>query len=49
MPADAGITDSSSSEDRYRLYIDESGDHVFRQLEEDRHRYLCLLGCRVSC
>jgi len=31
--------------ERYRLYIDESGDHVFGQLEEEQHRYLCLLGC----
>lgn len=30
---------------RYRLYLDESGDHVFKALEEERHRYLCLLGC----
>lgn len=30
---------------RYRLYIDESGDHVFRQLDEESHRYLCVLGC----
>lgn len=32
-------------EHRYRLYIDESGDHVFRDLEAPSHRYLCLLGC----
>lgn len=32
-------------EDRYRLYIDESGDHVFRATGELSHRYLCLLGC----
>lgn len=31
--------------ERFRLYIDESGDHVFKQLEEEGHRYLCLLGC----
>jgi len=31
--------------ERYRLYIDESGDHVFRHLEQPSHRYLCLLGC----
>jgi len=31
--------------DRYRLYLDESGDHVFRETEELAHRYLCLLGC----
>lgn len=32
-------------EERYRLYLDESGDHVFKKLDEDSHRYLCLLGC----
>ena len=39
------ITGMSSPDERYRLYIDESGDHVFRHLEEPGHRYLCLLGC----
>lgn len=34
-----------SPEETYRLYIDESGDHVFNRLEESNHRYLCLLGC----
>lgn len=32
-------------ESRYRLYIDESGDHVYRKTTEISHRYLCLLGC----
>jgi hypothetical protein len=32
-------------EDRYRLYLDESGDHVFRATSEIPHRFLCLLGC----
>ncbi|MCG8607683.1 hypothetical protein MJD09_22200 [bacterium] len=32
-------------EDRYRLYVDESGDHVFREVYEVSHRFLCLLGC----
>lgn len=32
-------------EERYRLYIDESGDHVFKQLDFPFHRFLCLLGC----
>ena len=36
---------TNEPEDRYRLYIDESGDHVFRHLEKESHRYLCLLGC----
>ena len=35
----------SSFEDRYRLYLDESGDHVFRDTTTIGHRYLCLLGC----
>jgi hypothetical protein len=35
-------------DERYRLYIDESGDHVFRQLDDPAHRYLCLLGCWFS-
>ncbi len=30
---------------RYRLYLDESGDHVFRELATPAHRFLCLLGC----
>ena len=38
-------TRPSKFEDRYRLYLDESGDHVFRETEEPGHRYLCLLGC----
>ncbi len=32
-------------ENRYRLYLDESGDHVFRNTSRISHRYLCLLGC----
>lgn len=31
--------------EKYHLYVDESGDHVFRRLDEEHHRYLCLLGC----
>jgi hypothetical protein len=30
--------------ERFRLYIDESGDHVFNHLDHPAHRYLCLLG-----
>lgn len=33
---------------RYRLYIDESGDHVFRDTDTPGHRYLCLLGCFIA-
>jgi hypothetical protein len=29
---------------RYRLYIDESGDHSYNLLEDASHRYLALLG-----
>jgi hypothetical protein len=29
---------------RHRLYIDESGDHVYKLLDEPTHRYLALLG-----
>jgi hypothetical protein len=35
----------SGFEDRYRLYVDESGDHVYRKVNEPAHRFLCLLGC----
>lgn len=30
---------------RYRLYLDESGDHTYKALEQPRHRYLGLTGC----
>jgi len=29
---------------RYRLYIDESGDHTFNNLDQAGHKYLALLG-----
>src|SRR3972149_3794138 len=35
----------SKFEDLFRLYLDESGDHVHRDTVEIAHRYLCLLGC----
>lgn len=38
---DGDVTDAH---ERYRLYVDESGDHVFRHLDKPGHRYLCLLG-----
>lgn len=34
--------------ERYRLYLDESGDHVFhdeKTLQDPGHRYLTLVGC----
>jgi hypothetical protein len=30
--------------ERFRLYVDESGDHVFNKLDQPSHRFLCLLG-----
>lgn len=38
-------THSHSPDERYRLYVDESGDHVFKHLDQPGHRYLCVLGC----
>jgi len=32
-------------QERYRLYLDESGDHVYRDFSRASHRFLCLLGC----
>ena len=29
---------------RYRLYIDESGDHAYKLMDDPAHRYLALLG-----
>ena len=39
---------SSSRPRRYRLYIDESGDHAYKLLEDPAHRYLALLGVWFS-
>lgn len=42
------MTDASrpaNFEDRYRIYLDESGDHVYRATNESSHRFLGLLGC----
>ena len=30
---------------RFRIYIDESGDHTYHDLENPAKRYLCLTGC----
>ncbi len=35
----------SGFEQRFRLYLDESGDHVYRDFSKASHRFLCLLGC----
>jgi hypothetical protein len=32
----------------YRLYIDESGDHTYKDLEDPTKRYLALLGCIIE-
>ena len=40
-----------SQQERYRIYIDESGDHVFhdeKTLLQESHRYLALVGCWFS-
>lgn len=36
--------DSRISPTRYRLYIDESGDHTYKLLDDPSHRYLALFG-----
>jgi hypothetical protein len=41
MP-DAAAPGRSAS--RYRLYVDESGNHTFTLLEDPARRYLALLG-----
>ena len=33
---------------RYRLYIDESGDHTYQDIEDPARRYLGLIGCFVD-
>ena len=48
MPEETPLSNPSrpfAFEDRFRLYLDESGDHVFRETTETAHRFLCLLGC----
>lgn len=35
----------SPQERRCRLYIDESGDHTYRQIDQSEKRYLSLIGC----
>jgi len=32
-------------EKRSRIYVDESGDHTYRNLQKQENRYLCLIGC----
>jgi hypothetical protein len=33
---------------RCRLYVDESGDHKFKDFEDIGHRYLCLIGVAIE-
>src|SRR6476620_4141756 len=33
---------------RYRLYVDESGDHAYSNMDSDGHRYLGVLGCIIN-
>lgn len=33
---------------KYRLYVDESGDHNYKNLDDPSRRYLCLMGCIVE-
>jgi len=33
---------------RFRLYIDESGDHTYHQIDAPEKRYLALIGCFFS-
>ena len=32
----------------YRLYIDESGDHTYKEVETPDKRYLALFGCIIE-
>ena len=34
---------------RYRLYVDESGDHTYFKLEEPAKRYLGVTGIFIEC
>ncbi|MDD4888641.1 MAG: DUF3800 domain-containing protein [Phycisphaerae bacterium] len=46
MSANESISNRpTSAAERFRLYVDESGDHVLNKLDDPAHRYLCLLGC----
>jgi len=43
-PPPAPVQPSAPKPPRYRLYIDESGDHTYENVAEVQHRYLALLG-----
>ncbi len=43
-PSTTSKTATKSRVPRYRLYIDESGDHTYKKLDDFGHRYLALLG-----
>ncbi|NLX39279.1 MAG: DUF3800 domain-containing protein [Methanothrix sp.] len=38
----------SKMKKRYRLYVDESGDHTTGDLDENNNRYLCLVGTFIE-
>lgn len=42
------MIDIESKARRFRLYIDESGDHTESNLENPNNRYLCLLGVFIE-
>jgi hypothetical protein len=44
MTADKSEEPVVAPRPRYRLYIDESGDHTYKLLDDPSHRYLALLG-----
>jgi hypothetical protein len=44
QPNASSLKPAAPRRPRYRLYIDESGDHAFNKLEEIPHRFLALLG-----
>ena len=33
---------------KYRIYIDESGDHSYEHCDEESRRFLCLTGCIIE-
>lgn len=33
---------------RYRLYIDESGDHTYSEIDSSSKRYLGIIGCIIE-
>jgi hypothetical protein len=44
----AGGEKIGSKKRRFRIYIDESGDHTYQTFYDDGNRYLCLLGLIIE-